>query len=92
MRLNLIAARSLVAALCVLAGAPSIAQQPNIEGPAAVLTSYKSAIERLDVSGVARLFAPDAVVIEFGKVEGVSRLMGTAGISTSTNLAMTQDC
>ena len=36
----------------------------------AVLASYKSALERLDLTGVERLFAPDNQVIESGKVEG----------------------
>ena len=48
----------------------AIAQQPDSEGAAAVLSSYKSAVERLDITGVEKLFAPDAVVIESGKVEG----------------------
>lgn len=36
----------------------------------AVLASYKSALERLDLAGVERLFALDNQVIESGKVEG----------------------
>lgn len=36
----------------------------------AVLASYKSALERLDLTGVERLFAPDNQVVESGKVEG----------------------
>ena len=36
----------------------------------AVLASYKSALERLDLAGVEQLFAPDNQVIESGKVEG----------------------
>lgn len=36
----------------------------------AVLASYKSALERLDLAGVERLFAPDNQVVESGKVEG----------------------
>ena len=36
----------------------------------AVLSSYKSALERLDLAGVEQLFAPDNQVIESGKVEG----------------------
>lgn len=46
------------------------AQKPDREGAAAVLSSYKSAVERLDITGVEKLFAPDAVIIESGKVEG----------------------
>lgn len=70
MHMNLIAAKSVLAALCLSASAVATAQQPDREGAAAVLSSYKSAIERLDISGVEKLFAPDAVVIESGKVEG----------------------
>lgn len=36
----------------------------------AVLESYKQALERRDLSGVERLFAPDNEVVESGKVEG----------------------
>lgn len=46
------------------------AEQPDREGAAAVLSHYKSAIERLDVSDIDRVFTPDAVIIESGKVEG----------------------
>lgn len=46
------------------------AQKPDREGAVAVLSSYKSAVERLDITGVEKLFAADAVVIESGKVEG----------------------
>lgn len=70
MRLNLNAAKSVLAAICFTVSAAASAQQPDSEGAAAVLSSYKTAIERLDISGVERLFAPDAVVIESGKVEG----------------------
>ena len=35
-----------------------------------VLNSYKSALERLDLTGVEMLFAADNQVIESGKVEG----------------------
>jgi len=70
MHLSLIAAKSVLAALCLSASAVAGAQQPDREGAATVLTSYKTAIERLDITGVEKLFAPDAVVIESGKVEG----------------------
>lgn len=70
MRLRLIAANAMLAAICLSTGTAASAQQPDSEGAAAILASYKSAIERLDISGVDRLFAPDAVVIESGKVEG----------------------
>lgn len=58
-----------VAALLSFSAA-SYAHQPDREGAAAVLSSYKSAIERLDITGVEKLFTADAVVIESGKVEG----------------------
>lgn len=51
-------------------GTAAFAQQPDREGAVAVLSSYKTAIERLDITGVEQLFAPDAVVVESGKVEG----------------------
>ncbi len=35
-----------------------------------VLSSYKSALEKLDLTGVERLFATDNQVVESGKVEG----------------------
>ena len=46
------------------------AQQPDREGATAVLSSYKSAIERLDITDVDKLFMSDAVIIESGTVEG----------------------
>jgi ketosteroid isomerase-like protein len=61
---------AIVAAALFSINGPAIAQQPDREGAAAVLSSYKSAVERLDITGVETLFAPDAVVIESGKVEG----------------------
>lgn len=70
MRPRLIVAKSLLAAICLLANTAARAQQPDSEAAAAVLASYKTAIERLDVTGVERLFAPDAIVVESGKVEG----------------------
>ena len=46
------------------------AQQPDRDSATAVLSSYKSAIERLDITDVDKLFTSDAVIIESGKVEG----------------------
>lgn len=51
-------------------GTAAFAEKPDREGAAAVLSAYKSAVERLDITGVEKLFTPDAVVIESGKVEG----------------------
>lgn len=45
-------------------------EKPDREGANAVLSLYKSAIERLDITDVDKLFTPDAVIIESGKVEG----------------------
>ncbi|MFD1767207.1 DUF4440 domain-containing protein [Sphingorhabdus buctiana] len=70
MHLSLTAAKTVLAALCLSASTAATAQSPDREGAASVLFSYKSAIERLDITGVEMLFAPDAVVIESGKVEG----------------------
>lgn len=69
MQRNFVSRGALFAA-CLTVSAAAIAQQPDREGAAAVLSSYKSAVERLDITGVEKLFAPDAVVIESGKVEG----------------------
>lgn len=62
--------RSMLFAACLSVSAAAMAAEPNREGAAAVLSSYKTAVERLDITGVEKLFAPDAVVIESGKVEG----------------------
>lgn len=53
-------------------GAQQIAVQPVSEADQvkAVLAAYKSALERLDLTGVDKLFAPENVVVESGKVEG----------------------
>lgn len=70
MRTAIMASKSLVAAALLSISASAAAQQPDREGAAATLSSYKSAIERLDITDVDKLFTPDAVVIESGKVEG----------------------
>ncbi len=70
MHSTIIASKALIAAALLSISATAAAQQPDKQGAAAVLSSYKSAIERLDITGVEKLFAPDAVVIESGKVEG----------------------
>jgi hypothetical protein len=70
MRSTIIAVKTIAAALTLSLTSASVAQLSNRDGAAAVLASYKAAIERLDMTGVDRLFAPDAVVIESGKVEG----------------------
>lgn len=70
MRSTTIAAKTIAAAFCLALTSASIAQAPGRDGAAAVLASYKAAIERLDTTGVESLFAPDAIVIESGKVEG----------------------
>lgn len=70
MRNVLILSKPFMAAALFSITVSAAAQQPDREGAAAVLSSYKSAIERLDIRGVDKLFSPDAVVIESGKVEG----------------------
>lgn len=70
MRTAIIARKSFIAAALFSISVSAAAQQPDREGAAAVLSSYKSAIERLDITDVDKLFTPDAVVIESGKVEG----------------------
>lgn len=54
------------------AHASPVAVQPGSEADQvkAVLSAYKSALERLDLTGVDKLFAPENVVVESGKVEG----------------------
>ena len=64
------ASKSLFAAALLSISASAAAQQPDREGVAATLSSYKSAIERLDITDIDKLFTPDAVIIESGKVEG----------------------
>jgi hypothetical protein len=70
MRSTIIAVKTIAAAFTLSLTSVSVAQLPDRDGAAAVLASYKAAIERLDMTGVDSLFAPDAVVIESGKVEG----------------------
>lgn len=70
MRSMFITRKLLAAAMVLLVSTASNAQQPDREGAATALSLYKSAIERLDVTEVDKLFAPDAVIIESGKVEG----------------------
>ena len=70
MRTVIIASTSFVGAALFSISVSAAAQQPDRDGSAAVLSSYKSAIERLDIADVDKLFTPDAVVIESGKVEG----------------------
>lgn len=70
MRSTIIAVKTIAAAFTLSLTSVSVAQLPDRDGAAAVLAAYKAAIERLDMTGVDSLFAPDAVVIESGKVEG----------------------
>lgn len=70
MRMTIEAAKCAVAATCLLMSTLANAEQPDRDGAAAVLSAYKAAIERLDITDVAKLFSPDAIVIESGKVEG----------------------
>lgn len=70
MNTTIIVSKSLVAAALLFIGVSAAAQQPDRESAAATLSTYKSAIERLNITDVDKLFAPDAVIIESGKVEG----------------------
>lgn len=70
MQSTILAVKTCVALLCVSISVEASAQQSDRAGAIAILSSYKSAIERLDITGIERLFAPNAVVIESGKVEG----------------------
>lgn len=66
-------------ALVALAAQPAAAHREAAHKPAArtdiaavraVLSQYKSAIERLDATGTERLFTPDSAIFETGGVEG----------------------
>lgn len=62
-----------VAFLLLFTAAPAKAQSADEADATAVksvLSSYKSALERLDLTGVEELFATENQVIESGKVEG----------------------
>lgn len=52
------------------APAPTSASASDLDAVKTVLTAYKTSLERLDLTGVERLFANDNQVIESGKVEG----------------------
>ena len=58
-----------LAAAFVLA-ASAQAQTPDEQQVRAVVTAYKDAIERMDVSQTPALFWPDAAIFENGGVEG----------------------
>ena len=70
MRSMLNVSKAVLAAALFSIAASAHDEQPDREGATAVLSSYKSAIERLDITDVDKLFTPDAVIIESGKVEG----------------------
>ncbi|KHS49420.1 MAG: DUF4440 domain-containing protein [Zymomonas sp.] len=70
MRRTSLAGNALLLIASISVGTSAVAQQNGQEGVAAVLSAYKSAVERLDITGTDQLFAPDAVVVESGKVEG----------------------
>ncbi len=44
--------------------------QGDYAGALEVVASYKAALEKLDITGVEKLFAPDAQIFENGGVEG----------------------
>lgn len=69
------ATRSLtILATSLLLPSATLAQTPSRLADAraveAVLTQYKSAIERLDAAGTERLFTPDSQIFETGGSEG----------------------
>lgn len=47
-----------------------VAEQPQAAAVRAVLSKYKSAIERLDPTGTEQLFLADSTIFETGGVEG----------------------
>ncbi len=53
-----------------LAAQPAPARTADVSAVRAVLTQYKSAVERLDAKGTERLFTGDSQVFESGGVEG----------------------
>ncbi|MGQ2935326.1 MAG: YybH family protein [Sphingopyxis sp.] len=58
-------------ALAMLVAVPAQATEPaDYQGAAAALAQYKSAMEKLDLTGVEALFSPDAQIFESGGVEG----------------------
>lgn len=57
--------------LAMLVAVPAQATEPvDYQGAAAALAQYKSAMEKLDLTGVEALFSPDAQIFESGGVEG----------------------
>lgn len=57
----------------LLASSAFAADAPSSSDPQAVktvLSTYKSALEKLDLTGVEALFAPVSEIVESGKVEG----------------------
>ena len=66
--IHLVAAATLVAQ--PLAAQEATAVNADETAIKAVLTQYKSAIERLDAAGTERLFTPDSTIFETGGVEG----------------------
>jgi ketosteroid isomerase-like protein len=42
----------------------------DVDAVKSTLSSYKSAIERLDTTGISRLFVSNSIVVESGKIEG----------------------
>ncbi len=69
MRTILILITSLLLSLTGVATAQT-AQSNDITRVKAVLSTYKTALERLDLTGVDKLFADGNEVVESGKVEG----------------------
>lgn len=64
--------KRLIFALLLIAAAPfaRAADSPDVTAIKAVLAAYKAGLEKLDVSGAAKLFTADSQVFESGGVEG----------------------
>ena len=59
------------AAFAVTATSPALAAGPvDTRAVEAVLATYKTALERLDVTGTQELFTPDSQIFENGGIEG----------------------
>ncbi len=61
---------AVLASMALALSSPSLANEPDREGAVAVLAAYRTALERLSLSGTESLFAADATIIESGKREG----------------------
>lgn len=64
-------AKVIIAAFALVASAAFVAQaQTDEDGVKATLAAYKNAIEKLDTTGTAKLFAKNSIIVESGSIEG----------------------